>query len=226
MVQLLASAISGSRESSDPLLLDGNANSDISGARGATAYARQKMIFEKTPEMCWSDGRARARDQLGRGADEPTRFPALIHEFAWGSFATAKRAFAAFAAIAESMDKEDWGRARGLTMQAMRWLVLSIESPKDPATAWRLTFLADPANLSCPSRGSQGIDLNATFLCPHQLTATIGLGRDLEMLNRRLQGGQSTSSSGGGGDSNQRQRGPKAKEKAGKAGQGGKEPAA
>jgi hypothetical protein len=222
MVQLLASATSGSRENADPMMLDGNASGDISGARGATAYARQKIIFEKTPEICWSDGRTRARDQMGRGEHESTRFPALIHELAWGSFATATRAFAVFAAIAESMDKEDWGRARGLTMQAMRWLVLSIESPKDLATAWRLTFLADPASLSCPSRGSQGIDLNAMFLCPHQLTATIGLGRDLEILNRRLQGGSNTNSGGGGGDSNQRNRGPKAKEKA-KAAQGGKD---
>ena len=50
-----------------------------------------------------------------------------------------------------------------------------------------------------PTRQGGGLDLNSTILDPSQLTASIGLVRDMELLARRLQtrNGDTTTGEGG-----------------------------
>ena len=122
-------------------------------------------------------------------------------------------------AIADAFDKNELDLARGRAMQTLRWLVLHLEVPRDPLVAWRLAFLPDPMNIICPV---STVDLNDTLLNPNQLTATLGLARDLELLTKRLGGGGAQGSQGdngrrppkkqGGGRPPGKAQGPKAEE--------------
>ena len=93
LVRMLAEAIGEKRREPDVGLIDGSAASgDISGARGASAYAKEKQKFEMDGEAAWMDGRRRAREMLGREASAPTKFVHLLSELPWGSYNTARRA--------------------------------------------------------------------------------------------------------------------------------------
>jgi hypothetical protein len=143
----------------------GEASDRDSGARGAAAYAAQKKRFEAAPDRAWEDAKMKARELLARREGEPTRWAALVSELPWGSFNTAKRSFAAVAAIADAMESGDMSLCRGRIAQTLRWLALSIDCPKDHLFAWRLTFLADPVPVVTPTRvGTGGFDLNASML--------------------------------------------------------------
>ena len=48
------------------MLSDGN-DTDVPGARGAVADAREKSKFERNPQLAYNDFRAKARRILGRG---------------------------------------------------------------------------------------------------------------------------------------------------------------
>jgi hypothetical protein len=99
-------------------------------------------------------------------------------------------------------------------MQAMRWLALSLYV-KDPLIAWRLTFLPDPLPMNTPGRAAC-FDLNSSFLEPGQLTASLGMSKDMEALAKRMgaagSGGGGTGSGGGAGREKNKS-GPKAKVK-------------
>ncbi len=73
-------------------------------------------------------------------------------------------------------------------MQAIRWVVLDLENPRDALTAWRLTFLPDPVPMQTPTRSTAGLDLNNTLLDASQLTATLGMSREMDLLSKRLKG--------------------------------------
>ncbi len=169
------------------LLGDTETGIDASGAKGAVAYARQKKAFETAPSDAWTDFRSRARQQLARADGQPTRFQDLGSLLPWGSFNTARRAFFAFASIAEAIDTGDLALVQGRTAQAMRWLALSIETSQDPTVSWKLTFLPCPMSSTCPNRNPMSVlDLNSTILCPSQLTSVIGVTRDMELLQLRI----------------------------------------
>ena len=119
------------------------------------------------PNNAWLDGQMRSRETLGRAPGEPTKFAGLVTEYPFGSFMTLERAFTAVAAIADAFDQEDVNMARGRTMQALRWLLFSLQSPKDQSLAWKMTFLPDPTHLVCPARATTAIDLNDTILSPN-----------------------------------------------------------
>ena len=88
--------------------------------------------------------------------------------------------------------------AKGRLVQAMRWILLHLEiGHRDSATPWKLTFLQDPTGLVHPAKGNSQLDLNASLLCTSQLTAIVGLSKDLELLQRRLQGQNGAEEPGG-----------------------------
>jgi hypothetical protein len=81
--------------------------------------------------------------------------------------------------------------------------------------AWRLNFLADPVPLSTPSRAAVVFDLNGSFMDPAQITATLGMTRDMDLLSRRLAAGAGSSSSNTQQNhAPRKEKGPKAKNKA------------
>ena len=167
---------------------DEDGRTEVSGARGAAQYARLKASFERNPDESFHDTRRRARIQLASPPGAPTRFTALTTEMPFGSFATLKRVFYLFTHMMEAFEVDDLPRARGLTAQGMRWVALALDTSNDPLTGWRMTFLPDPIPLAMPARTSITLDLNSTILCPEQLTAILGLGRDLELLTKRMAG--------------------------------------
>jgi hypothetical protein len=88
-------------------------------------------------------------------------------------------------AIADAMESGDLSLCRGRIAQTLRWLALSIDCPKDQLVAWRLTFLADPVPVVTPTRaGSGGFDLNASMLDPAQVTASLGMSRDMDLMSK------------------------------------------
>ncbi len=54
----------------------------------------------------------------------------------------AKRAFYEFTAIADSLEAGDVDVAKAKTLQATRWLVTSLDTPKDQLLAWHSTSQA------------------------------------------------------------------------------------
>jgi hypothetical protein len=198
--QMLAAALAAGRGREDGLsLLTDNDPSEISGARGASAYGKEKLKYERNPGEAWRDFRLKTRSLLARSPTEPTKFGGLIAEIPWGTFNTAKRAFALLCSVADSLELGDLEAARGRVAQGCRWLVLAFDTPRDPTISWRLTFLPDPVPIVSPSRSAVGLDLNASILEPSQLTATLGMARDLELLNKRMAG--NGAEGGGGGKS-------------------------
>ena len=109
----------------------------------------------------------------------------MLSEVPWGTFNTAKRAYAAAAAIAGALEQNRLDLAKRLCMQMMRWLILSVDCPRDPLLAWRLMFLQDPVPVVSPQRHRGGW-ISTRRCCPAQLTATIAKGKDFELLQKRL----------------------------------------
>ena len=171
-----------------PSLLQDSGESDISGARGAVAYSREKRRFETQPEEAYADFRLKARRMMGRAPAAPTNFRHLVTELPFGSMNTRKRVALLLFTILDEIESENWSMAKGLLVQGLRWLVLDLENPRDGLTSWRLTFLPDPVPLVCPQKTSSQLDLNNSLLDPGQLTATLGMSRDMELLSKRLKG--------------------------------------
>jgi len=169
------------------LLTDGN-DTDVSGARGAVAYAREKSKFENNPQLAYQDFRNKARRILGRGGNQPTTFKHLMTELPFGTMNNRKRMALLLLTMLDEVEMGNWQMVQGLMVQAMRWIVLDLENPRDPLTSWRLTFQPDPIPMQCPVRTSQGMDLNSSLLDPAQLTSTLGMARDMELLSKRLKG--------------------------------------
>ena len=149
-------------------------------------YQRERNKHLANPQGSLEDGVRRFRDLFGQGPHEPTRFNQLLGEVLWGMFNTAKRCYSVLAAVAAALESGNGGLARGTCMPGMRWLVLSVQAPKDPQLAWKLTFLQDPVPIVSPQKVGTGIDINNSVLDPSQLTAVIGLSKDLELLQKRL----------------------------------------
>ena len=114
---------------------------------------------------------------LGRPDSAPTHFKSMMNEIAFGTYNTKKKIASCVLNILDAFDVGDLPRARGLTMQTLRWLILDLEAPKDPQMSWRLTYLPDPIPMVGPQRSSTLLDLNSSVLNPQQLTATMGLVR-------------------------------------------------
>jgi len=170
-----------------PSLLD-QGEVDVSGARGAVAYSKEKSRFEKHPEGAYLSFRDQARRILGRTGANPTTFKNLMTELPFGTMNNRKRLALVLLTALDEMESENYAMARGILAQAMRWVILDLENPRDSLTSWRLTFLPDPVPIVTPVRGSGGLDLNNSLLDPGQLTATLGMSRDMELLNKRLKG--------------------------------------
>ena len=113
-----------------------------------------------------------------------------MSELPFGTMNNRKRVALILLSVLDEMENDNLPMVRGLLVQAMRWIILDLENPKDALTSWRLTFLADPVPLVTPSRGNTPLDLNNTLLDPGQLTATLGMSRDMELLSKRLKGQQ------------------------------------
>ena len=169
------------------LLTDGN-DGDVSGARGAVAYAREKSKFENNPHQAYLDFRNKARRILGRGGSQPTTFKHLMTELPFGTMNNRKRMALLLLTMLDEVEQGNWHMVSGLMVHAMRCIVFDFENPRDPLTSWRLTFQPDPIPMQCPVRTSQGMDLNSSLLDPSQLTSTLGMARDMELLSKRLKG--------------------------------------
>ena len=188
MEAVMAAVQSALAVSGAPGILDTTVESNMSGARGAESYAREKRKFDMSPDDSYNDGRNKVRHTLGCREGAPTQFARMLNELTFGTFNTKKKSAAIFLAILDAFDLEDVPKARGLAMQALRWLVLDLEAPRDPQMSWRLTFLPDPLSVICPTRASSQLDLNSTILDIGQLTATMGISRDMDLMNKRLKG--------------------------------------
>ena len=176
-----------SQSENQNMLTDGN-EVDVSGARGAVAYAREKTKFENNPQLAYQDFRNKARRILGRGGSQPTTFKHLMTELPFGQMNNRKRMALLLLTMLDEVEVGNWAMVQGLMVQAMRWIVLDLENPRDPLTSWRLTFQPDPIPMQCPVRNAQGMDLNSSLLDPAQLTSTLGMARDMELLSKRLKG--------------------------------------
>ena len=175
-------------ENMAPNLLSDGTDTDVSGARGAVAYAQQKSKFENNPMLAYNDFRAKARRILGRGGSQPTTFKHLMTELPFGTMNNRKRIAMLLLTMLDEMEAGNLAMVQGLMVQAMRWIILDLENPRDPLTAWRLTFQPDPIPMQCPVRAQGGLDLNSSLLDPAQLTSTLGMSRDMELLSKRLKG--------------------------------------
>ena len=160
--------------------------SEAGGARGAAAYAREKRRFETCPEEAYESVRAAIRRSLGTEPAAPTAFPRMIGEIPWRTFNTMKKIAYLLLHMMDAFERGDLPRAKGLCAQGLRWLSLSVEQSRDPAMAWRLTFLPDPLAMVHPTAVTEGIDLNNSLHDPQQITATIGMARDMELLSKRI----------------------------------------
>jgi hypothetical protein len=167
-------------------LLSDNNGGESSGARGAEAYAREKRKFDEDPDHSYLDAKSRVRNMLDRGDSNLTGWIGLLKELPFGTYNTKKKVTCGLLHVLDAFDKNNLPLARGLTTQLLRWMVLDLEAPKDPALSWRMTFLADPVPLVCPQKTSSLLDINSSILNPSQLTAAMGMSRDLELLNKRL----------------------------------------
>ena len=174
--------------SGGPNLLSDGADTDVSGARGAVAYAREKTKFENNPLTAYNDFRVKARRLLGRGGSQPTTFKHLMSELPFGTMNNRKRMALLLLTMLDEMEAGNQAMVQGLMVQAMRWIILDLENPRDPLTSWRLTFQPDPIPMQCPVRSAGGLDLNSSLLDPAQLTSTLGMSRDMELLSKRLKG--------------------------------------
>ena len=184
-----------------PSLIDTDAI-DSSGARGAAAYSKEKTKFETNMDGAWLDFRAKARRMLGRGNSVPTVFRHLITELPFGTMNHRKRTSLMLLLMMDEMKAENYTAVKGYLAQTMRWIVMDLENPKDPLTAWRLTFQPDPVPLISPTRTSTQLDLNNSLLCPAQLTATLGIARDMELITKRVRGTDAPNNKQGGGYQN------------------------
>jgi len=171
-----------------PSLLHDSGEPDISGARGAVAYSKEKSRFENNPEAAYGNFRDKARRILGRTGSQPTSFKNLMTELPFGTMNNRKRQALVMLTALDELECGNVGYAKGLLSQAMRWIILDLENPRDSLTSWRLTFLPDPVPLVTPARPSGGLDLNNSLLDAGQLTATLGMSRDMELLSKRLKG--------------------------------------
>lgn len=188
------------------LLGDADEGPSFSGARGAAAYAREKSRFQSNPDAAFRDLQRRVRAIRGVADNGPTGFPALLQELPFESYMTLKRTACLLLHLAQAGEQRDFELMRGLTAQGIRWIVTALECPHDPLMAWRMTFLMDPTPLTHPRRTSTNLDLNSSVLDPSQLTAVLGVARDLDLLSRRLGspggggGAALAQEAGGGGD--------------------------
>jgi len=171
-----------------PSLLADAGETDVSGARGAVAYSREKSRFETHPEGAWLNFRDKARRMLGRHGSQPTNFKNLMTELPFGTMNNRKRMALVLLTAMDELESGNVPCAKGLLAQAMRWIILDLENPRDSLTSWRLTFLPDPVPMVTPARPSGGLDLNNSLLDAAQLTATMGMSRDMELLTKRLKG--------------------------------------
>ena len=175
-------------QQSGPSLLHDQGEPDISGARGAVAYSREKSRFEANPENAYTSFRNQARRMLGKTGSAPTTFKNLMTELPFGTMNNRKRVALVLLTVLDEMEDANYAAAKGLLSQAMRWIVLDLENPRDALTSWRLTFLPDPVPMVTPVRSPGGLDLNNSLLDAGQLTATLGMSRDMELLTKRLKG--------------------------------------
>jgi len=171
-----------------PSLLADAGETDVSGARGAVAYSREKSRFENHPEGAWLNFRDKARRMLGRHGSQPTNFKNLMTELPFGTMNNRKRMALVLLTAMDELESGNVPYAKGLLAQAMRWIILDLENPRDSLTSWRLTFLPDPVPMVTPTKPSGGLDLNNSLLDASQLTATMGMSRDMELLTKRLKG--------------------------------------
>jgi len=181
-------AITSLFRSEQPNLLSDTGDVDVSGARGAVAYAREKSRFENNPLSAYNDFRTKARRILGRGGSQPTTFKHLMTELPFGQMNNRKRISLLLLTMLDEVEAGNIDMVKGLLVQAMRWIILDLENPRDPLTSWRLTFQPDPIPMQTPVRSAAGLDLNNSLLDPSQLTSTLGMSRDMELLSKRLKG--------------------------------------
>ena len=81
-------------------------------------------------------GPAPPGQELGSLPGQRTLYSKLLGELPFGTYATMKRAFSCFAHMAEAVEDNNTAALKGHLAQAMRWVALHVESPRDPLTAW------------------------------------------------------------------------------------------
>ena len=91
-------------------------------------------------------------------------------------------------AAMDAEEEKNYEMMRGILAQTMRWLVLDIENPKDALMSWRLTFQPDPVPMMSPTKVASQLDLNISLLDPAQLTSSLGMARDMDLIAKRLKG--------------------------------------
>jgi len=159
------------------------------GARGAAANEKEKHRFLKDPDAAFADTYARAREVCGAaGPNTQFRMPDLLPRLPCGTYNTTKRCLACLLEIMEYQATGQEELARGMTAQMLRWLSLSLFAP-NPELAWRVTFLADPMGIVCQDRSKSMSIMENGLSDPRQITAVMGMTRDLDTVNKKFIGG-------------------------------------
>jgi hypothetical protein len=158
------------------------------GAKGAGRHEHEKNRYQKDPDRAFVDAYLRARG-LTVGDDENKPFVATdsLTRLPCGSFATVKRALFLLLSIMEHQRRGRDAAARGLTAQGIRWLTASLYT-KSRELVWKFTYLSDPFALKCVEKGDVGVGgaLENALLDPRQVTAVLGLFKDLDEITKKL----------------------------------------
>jgi hypothetical protein len=198
----------GDSSSDSDLLHSSDDESRYKGAKGAAAYEDEKLRAERHGTRRYQDLRRLLRLFLGVREGQAHRAVDAIPRLPCGTFVTLKRALYVLFELLDYEEAEDWARVKGLTAQAIRWLILQLFVPQRPDLAWRMTFLPDPLMIQCV-RASDSPDLiDGALQDPRQITACLGLAKDLQTILEKTRGGQRRQWYGGGGGQQQQQQAP------------------
>jgi uncharacterized coiled-coil protein SlyX len=197
----------GSGSSDSDLLHSSDDESRYKGAKGAAAYEDEKLRAQRHPDRRYADLRRLLRIFLGVREGQAHRAVDAIPRLPCGTFVTLKRALYVFFELLDFMEAEDWAQVKGLTAQAIRWLILQLFVPGRPDLAWRMTFLPDPLMIQCIKTSDSPDLIDGALQDPRQITACLGLAKDLQTILEKTRGGGANRrwyGAGGGGGYQQR----------------------
>ena len=170
------------RDDEEDLLRDKEAEGNFQGAKGAVAFARERNRFKNKPMGAWNDFESKAMEFIGILEGQPWRCKDLIPRLPFGSHVSLKRAFMVFCEVADALKSGKGELALGLLAQAMRWIAMALAMPQQPDLAWQLCFLPDPRGVACAE--NKDMDwIQEGLQDPRQLTAVIGLRKDMQSIN-------------------------------------------
>ena len=177
------------REEEDLLTDTPGGGDPYRGAKGVSAYARERDRFRRAPGRVWLDFALRARETIGIADTAPWRVIDLLPKLPFGSFVSMKRFFALLAEVTQALLASNHELALGLCTQGLRWVALHLDMPSQPDLAWNITFLPDPRATVCVDRAFAANILNEGLQDARQLTSVLGMAKDLELIRKATTSG-------------------------------------